>query len=202
MVGITTRGRYALRIMIDIAEQDEGYVRLEDLGKRQEIPPVYSKQLVRAMVKGRLLESKRGRNGGLRLARDPKEYTVLEVLVCMEEELLLSPCAEEGKAVCFRKDECGLSHMWTEISEMLLAYLSQITLGDLIEGSLDMMGLADQILTGQEDVLFEDDFSIAADSGRTADSGLAADSGRTANLGFAAVAGETDPVEEDTGMLS
>lgn len=149
MTGISTRGRYALRIMIDIAQQDEEYVLLADILRRQQLTQAYTKVIVRALSAGKLLKSKRGRGGGLSLARRPEEYTILEIMTCMGENLLLSPCAEEGDRICPRWDSCRLSHLWNEASEMILAYLSQITLRDVMDEAFDMEAVADRILVGQ-----------------------------------------------------
>ncbi len=151
MVGITTRGRYALRVMIDIAQQDEKYVLLADIMKRQQLTPAYTKVIVRTLSSGGLLGSKRGRGGGLCLARRPEEYTILEVMNCMGENLLLSPCADEGAAICPQWGHCRLTHMWNEATEMILAYLSQITLRDVMDETFDMEAVADRILAGQGD---------------------------------------------------
>lgn len=129
---ISTKGRYALRFLIDIAEhQGDGYVPLKGVAARQEISEKYLEILVKELVKGGLLTPLRGKGGGYRLSRMPEEYGIKEILECMEGPLAPVVCLEAGKT-CRRMAECRTFPLWRGLDRVITEYLEQYTLADLI----------------------------------------------------------------------
>ncbi len=129
---ISTKGRYALRFLIDIAEhQGDGYVPLKDAAGRQEISEKYLEILVKELVKAGLLTALRGKGGGYRLSRAPEEYGVKEILECMEGPLAPVVCLEAGKT-CPRMAECRTLPLWQGLDRVISDYLEQYTLAELV----------------------------------------------------------------------
>ena len=117
---ITTKGRYAIRVMIDLAENDQGnYIPLKDIAARQEISKKYLEIIVKDMVSGGLLAGASGKGGGYKLCRKPEEYTIYEILNLMEETLSPVACMAEQENVCPRKDICRTLPMWTEFDQVV-----------------------------------------------------------------------------------
>ncbi len=129
---ISTKGRYALRFLIDIAEnQAEGYVPLKDVAKRQEISEKYLEILVKGLIKGGFLTALRGKGGGYRLSRAPEEYSIREILAWMEGPLVPVACLEGGQT-CPRMEKCRTLSLWRGLDQVITQYLEQFTLADLI----------------------------------------------------------------------
>lgn len=130
---ISTKGRYALRVMIDLAEHaDEGYVPLKEVADRQEISKKYLEIIVRDLVKGNLLIGASGKGGGYRLCRKPEEYTVWEILECMECSLATVACLTDGVDPCPRAADCKTLPMWEEFDGMVKAYFTGKRLSDMV----------------------------------------------------------------------
>ncbi len=130
---ISTKGRYALRVLIDLAEQPPMlYVPLKAIATRQEISEKYLESILRVLVKGNILTGLRGKGGGYRLLRSPDTYTVASILNLTEDSLAPVACLEEDVNSCERKSDCRTLAMWTGLDEMIQNYLSQITIADLI----------------------------------------------------------------------
>lgn len=130
---ISTKGRYALRFLIDIAEhQAQGYVPLRDAARRQDISEKYLEIIVKALVQGGLLAALRGKGGGYRLSRRPEEYTVREILAVTDGPLAPVTCLEEGQT-CARTDRCPTRALWQGLDQVISAYLDRYTLADLID---------------------------------------------------------------------
>jgi Rrf2 family protein len=130
---ISTRGRYALRVMVDLAEhQREGYLPLKEIADRQEISEKYLESIVKILVKGRLLEGLRGKGGGYKLTKDPDQYTVGEILRMAEDSLVTVSCLEEGSASCPRMAECRTLPLWQGLDKVINDYLDNITVADLV----------------------------------------------------------------------
>ncbi len=131
---ISTRGRYALRFMLDLALYGEGkYIPLKEVSARQEISLKYLEQIVSQFGKLGLLESVRGPQGGYRLTRAPKDYTVGEILRYAEGDLAPVACLEQGGTTCAREAECGTLEFWKGLYQVIQEYVDGVTLEDLAE---------------------------------------------------------------------
>ncbi|MBQ8217014.1 MAG: Rrf2 family transcriptional regulator [Oscillospiraceae bacterium] len=130
---ISTRGRYALRVMIDLAEQSgEGYVPMKKVAERQGISLKYLEQILPALSKNNMIEGVHGKGGGYRLSRKPEEYTVGEILRLTEGELAPVACLETGAAPCSRKENCKTLSMWSGFFQLTNEYFDGITIADLV----------------------------------------------------------------------
>lgn len=131
---ISTKGRYALRLMIDVAEHDgSGFISLRDVAQRQGISVKYLEQIVGALGKAGLLRSERGPQGGYRLARPSSAYTVGEILRLTEGNLAPVACLEDPDNRCERCDQCATLDFWTGLYQTVNAYIDRFTLADLVE---------------------------------------------------------------------
>ena len=134
-MNITSKGRYALRVMLDLAQHpDDGFVSLKTVAERQGISMKYLEAIVGNLKKAELLESTRGKEGGYRLSRDPADYTVEEILHAIEDNLAPVSCIKDGSIQCDRAAACQTLPMWKELDEITNAYLNTVTLGDLLTG--------------------------------------------------------------------
>lgn len=132
---ISTKGRYALRVLIDMAEhQSEGYVPLKEIARRQEISEKYLESIVKALVRDGILVGLRGKGGGYRLCKPPEHYTVWRILSLTEGTLSPVACLERGAAACARSAACRTLSMWQGLDRLISGYLEQFTLADLIKG--------------------------------------------------------------------
>lgn len=128
---ISTKGRYALRLMLDLAGEGEGRpVVLRDVAKRQEISEKYLEQLVSPLIRAGLLKSVRGAGGGYLLTRRPAEYTVGEILRAQEGSLAVVDCVDSG---CPREGRCATAALWQRISQAVDEIVDATTLQDLME---------------------------------------------------------------------
>ena len=133
---ISTKGRYALRVMIDIAEhQHDGYIPLKEIAARQEISEKYLEGIVKSLVKERYLTGLRGKSGGYRLTKTPEEYTVGSILRLSEGSLAPVACLEQNPVECRRMAECRTLPMWRKLNTMINDYFDGITLADLVNTS-------------------------------------------------------------------
>ena len=133
---ISTRGRYALRVMIDLAEHNSGkYIPLKDIVARQEISLKYVESIMSDLSKAGMLDGQHGKGGGYKLSREPDEYTVAEILTVTEGDLAPISCLEEKAPVCTRMQECRTLAMWTKFYDMIRDYFNGITLADLMQSS-------------------------------------------------------------------
>ena len=131
---ISTRGRYALRILVDLAEkQTDGYITLKETAERQEISEKYLESIVKDLVKARFVEGVRGKGGGYRLARPAEEINVLEVLQSADGTLVPVACLEEGSEPCSRAAACRTLPLWKGLDKVVSEYLGGFTLRDLTE---------------------------------------------------------------------
>lgn len=131
---ISTRGRYALRVMIDLAENGKNeYIPMKEVAKRQGISLKYLERIMPALSKNHLVEGVQGKGGGYRLSRLPEEYTVGEILRLTEGDLAPVACLECDAEECNRKSECKTLSMWIKFYEMTNAYFDGITLAELVE---------------------------------------------------------------------
>lgn len=131
---ISTKGRYALRLLIDMAEhQTADYVPLKEAAQRQEISEKYLESIVKVLVKGGILAGLRGKGGGYRLNRAPDRVTVGEVLRLTEGTLAPVACLEPGAAPCPRVAGCRTIAMWQGLEEVIGRYLDGFTVADLMQ---------------------------------------------------------------------
>ena len=130
---ISTKGRYALRVMTDLAEHpSEGYVPLKEIARRQEISEKYLEAIIKILVKARMLSGVRGKGGGYKLTRPPEQYTVGAILRLTEESLAPVTCLEENAAPCARAERCPTLPLWQGLDHVINEYLDGITLADLL----------------------------------------------------------------------
>ncbi len=130
---ISTRGRYALRVLIDLAENNDGnYIPLKDIAERQEISKKYLEIIVKDLVKHKLLSGASGKGGGYKLVRPPKDYSIGEVLELMEGTLCPVACLADPDYECSRKDRCQTLPMWSEFDTMVHEFFNGKTLEDLL----------------------------------------------------------------------
>ena len=137
---ISTRGRYALRFMIDLAQQDPSkYITLKDVSERQGISIKYLEQITSLLSKFGFLHSVRGPQGGYKLARDPSEYTVAEILRITEGDLAPVACLSTPTNTCPRQNECSTLKLWEGLYKTVNDYLNSVTLEKLLpsDGALD-----------------------------------------------------------------
>lgn len=133
---ISTKGRYALRLMIDLAQnQGDGYVALKDIAVRQEISKKYLEQIVAILNKPGVLVTNRGFQGGYRLAKAPMEYTVGDILRLTEGGLAPVACLEQHPIQCDRADDCVTLPVWKGLNEVINQYLDGISLQDIVDNS-------------------------------------------------------------------
>ena len=133
-VKISTKGRYALRMMLDLAEhQGDGYVALKDIAQRQGISKKYLEPIVPMLGRADVLRTTRGYQGGYRLARAPQEYTVGEILCLTEGGLAPVACLDQHPNPCPRCGACATLPMWEGLERVIRNYLDGITLQDLLE---------------------------------------------------------------------
>lgn len=129
---VSTKGRYALRVMIDLAEhRSEKYVPLKEVAARQEISEKYLENILKVLVQNGFLEGLRGKGGGYRLTREPDQYTVGEILTLTEGSLAPVSCLAQGAASCPRMSSCRTYNMWKGLDDLIEDYFGKITLADL-----------------------------------------------------------------------
>ena len=130
---ISTRGRYALRVMIDLAEHsDGGYIPMKDVAARQEISLKYLERILPVLAKNNLIEGVQGKGGGYRLTRPPEAYPVGEILRLTEGDLAPVACLENGSTPCGRSIECRTIEMWSRLNQMINDFFDGITIADLM----------------------------------------------------------------------
>ena len=121
--------------MLDLAQhREEGYVSLKVVADRQNISMKYLEMIIAHLKKAELVESTRGKEGGYRLSREPEAYPVFEILNCMEDNLAPVACIQDGTVNCEKAGQCQTLPMWKELDDLTNAYLSSVTLQDLVTG--------------------------------------------------------------------
>ena len=130
---ISTKGRYSIRILLDLAEhRNGGYIPIKEVAARQEISLKYVEKLMPALKNAGLIDSTHGIGGGYRLTREPDEYTLWEILRLAEGDLAPVACLQENAAACSRAAECRTLPVWEKCYELTKDYFSGITLADLM----------------------------------------------------------------------
>ena len=136
MMMVSAKGRYALRILLELARYDgEGYLSLKTIAERQKAPIKYLEAIVALLNRAGMVESLRGKEGGYRLTRRPEEYNVFEILRLTEESMAPVACLGKGEVPdCDHADGCLTLPMWQKLDTLIEAYLSTVTLRNLIDG--------------------------------------------------------------------
>ncbi|MBQ9369877.1 MAG: RrF2 family transcriptional regulator [Clostridia bacterium] len=135
---ISTRGRYALRVMIDLAEHNsENYIPLKDIVARQDISQKYLEGIMTDLSKAGLLDGQHGKGGGYKLSRTPDDITVLEILMITEGDLAPIACLGNSAEPCARAAECRTLPMWEKLYTLIRDYFKGITLADLMQRDAD-----------------------------------------------------------------
>lgn len=131
---VSTKGRYALRVMIDLAEQhSEERVPLKEIAERQEISQKYIESIMTMLSKNGFVDAVHGKGGGYSLNKKPEEYRVGDILRLTEGSLSPVACLEKGAAECPRKDKCKTLPLWTKLDELVEGYLDSVSLADLMK---------------------------------------------------------------------
>ena len=131
---ISTKGRYSIRILLDLAQHRSGkYIPMKDVAARQDISLKYIERLTPALRTACLIESVHGIGGGYRLTRDPEEYTLWEILLLSEGDLAPVSCLQAGAEPCARAAECRTLSVWEGYYKLTKDYFSGITLADLLD---------------------------------------------------------------------
>jgi len=130
---ITTKGRYALRIMVDLAKQNsDGFIPLKDISARQDISEKYSEMIIGLLAKAGLVMSSRGKGGGYKLVKAPELYSIGSVLKAVEGSLAPVSCLEQPEVVCPRAGSCITLPMWRELDRRIDEYLESVSIMDLV----------------------------------------------------------------------
>lgn len=130
---ISTRGRYALRVMIELAEHSKGdYIPMKDIAERQNISLKYLERILPVLAKNNLIEGVHGKGGGYKLTREPKDYLVGEILRLTEGDLAPVACLECNAEPCQHTAECRTLPMWAKLNQIINEYLDSVTIADLM----------------------------------------------------------------------
>ena len=133
---VSTRGRYAIRVMIDLAEHMNGkYIPMKEIADRQDVSLKYMTKIMQALTKSGMLDGQHGKGGGYKLNREPEEYRVGDILRLTEGTLAPVACIDETGCKCDRSFECRTRPMWNELDKLISEYLDGITIADLMEGN-------------------------------------------------------------------
>ena len=133
---ISTKGRYALRVMLDLAQHDtDHYIPLEEIAARQGISKKYLEIILKTLVQHKLLKGLRGKGGGYQLTRSPEEYPVGEILELTEGSLATVACLQPDAEPCERTATCTTLPMWRRFDQMVHDFFYNITLDDLLQES-------------------------------------------------------------------
>ena len=131
---ISTRGRYGLRVMLDLAEHaGEGYMPMKEVASRQGVSLGYLERILPVLVKNDIIDGIQGKGGGYRLSRKPEEYTLGEILRLTEGTLAPVACLDCGAEPCDRAADCRTQPIWRELDRRINEYLDSVTLADLLK---------------------------------------------------------------------
>ena len=134
-LNVTSKGRYALRVMLELASRQDGeVVSLKTIADKHDISMKYLETIVGSLKRANLLESTRGKDGGYKLCRAAEDYSVGEILRCLEDNLAPVACIKSGSINCEKAGECITVPMWKELDDITNAYLDTISLKDLLTG--------------------------------------------------------------------
>lgn len=131
---ISTKGRYAIRVLVDMAEHNgtNEYLSLPDISQRQEISLKYIEKIMTLLTKSGMVSSMHGKGGGYKLIKNPEEYNVLSILEITEESLAPVHCLQEGAEPCERSKNCRTVSLWKETNELIRNHFDKKTIADLM----------------------------------------------------------------------
>lgn len=133
---VSSKGRYALRVMLDVAENSHGeFIPLKDITERQNISKKYLESIMVILSKAGFVEAMHGKGGGYRLSKQPEEYKIGDILRLTEGTLAPVMCLEENAPICERVDKCKTLPLWRGLNRAITGYLDGITLEDVLQGS-------------------------------------------------------------------
>ena len=127
---ISTKGRYAVRILAEIAKNSDKLVSVTEIANQQNISIKYTEQIIRLLNKNNLLIGFRGTSGGYKLAKKPSEYSISEILTATNDAPLIAPCLNSN---CVRQNECDTIGCWQTLNKIIYDYLSNVTLQDILD---------------------------------------------------------------------
>ena len=132
---ISTRGRYALRFLVDLAENqgDKGYITTHEIAQRQEVSQKYAERLMASLSRNNFVETQHGKNGGYRLGRSPDECRVSDILRAMNEELAPVECMKCEPNTCPRAGNCRTLPMWQKLGKVINDFFDGLTIADLMK---------------------------------------------------------------------
>ena len=135
---LSTKGRYAMRVMLDLAERDSSaFVPLKEMAEEQEISVKYLESIITALSKAGLVEGVRGKRGGYRLTRRPEEYTAAEIVTVADGPLAPVACLSDPDYDCDRESECRMKPVYGRLYSVIEGYLGSVSLQDILDGNLD-----------------------------------------------------------------
>ncbi|MCL2186897.1 MAG: Rrf2 family transcriptional regulator [Treponema sp.] len=136
---ISTKGRYALRMLLDLAEhRDDGFIALKEIADRQNISKQYLEQIITIINNSKILRANRGKLGGYMLAKEPSEITVGHILRVTEGNLSSIACLESDVNLCQMADTCKTLYMWKELNKVIADYLDSVTLQDILNKNQEL----------------------------------------------------------------
>lgn len=135
---ISTKGRYALRMMLEFALHPDEHTKISQVAERQQISVKYLEQIVTVLCRAGYVKSIRGAQGGYRLVKKPEEYTVGQILRLMEGSLAPVSCLEDEENQCSRSNCCATLHVWKELDDAIHSVVDRVTLADLVEEQKSM----------------------------------------------------------------
>lgn len=131
---ISTRGRYAVRVIVDIAEHSAGeYIPLKQIAERQHISQKYLEGIMTALSKAGMIDGAHGKGGGYRLSKPPEDYRVGEILKITEGSLAPVACLEHGESQCPMAKDCPTLPMWKKLNELISGYLDSVSICELMQ---------------------------------------------------------------------
>lgn len=143
---ISTKGRYALRLMLELALEEEQVVKLKDVAERQGISVKYLEQIISVLQKCGYVKSMRGPGGGYKLSKRPEEYTVGMILRQIEGSLAPVACLEEEVNSCERSSSCVTLRLWQMMYDAINGVVDKVTLADLVEWEREIQGNMDYVI--------------------------------------------------------
>jgi len=134
---ISTKGRYALRILADLARMDhDKYASVKDISESQQISLKYLESITASLFHAGFVESRRGRSGGYKLAKHPSEITLHAIVASMEGSVSVVSCLDHEEVLCGRSEHCAGYPLWQKLQNIIDSYLMSVTLEDLINGTI------------------------------------------------------------------
>ena len=142
---VSTKGRYALRVMIDLAQHmEQGYIPLKEVAGRQGISEKYLEAILKLLVENELVSGVRGKNGGYKLVRKPSDITAWDVISVTENDFHAVACLSPGAPLCERAGSCATLPMWKDLNEELKTFFTRYTIEGLADGGSNPPGARDK----------------------------------------------------------